>query len=282
MANSLSLKDPATPGEQLFDYLLNHERRYGFQVLRMVTSSGTSDAVDPPNTEYVLAKQWPFKALQRDFGDVKQLDDYDVTLLVAHDPPSPGDDLLRLTLKYYVILSSKREYYPRLLVEKKPGKFRTVSTATLVKAASAPPLETTNSSETNQIIVEEQQKVNEPSPSEIPTDLQQQNVPDAPLSVSNPEVSFIKRKESNVSLTAVPEENRTSPSSAAAVAAAAVAAAAAAVKHPAMRSPMFIRQEVINYLGKSIDIYLNYNYNLISIYLFFQVITLSMSKICNR
>jgi len=261
VVNTLSLKDAATPGEQLFDYLLNHERRYGFQVLRMVSSSADAINNDPPNTEYVLAKQWPFKALQRDSGDMKQMDDYDVTLLVAHDPPAPGDDPLRLALKYYVVLSSKREYYPRLIVEKKPGKFRTVSTATLIKAASAPPLDSTpTSSRTPRTIAEEQQEqepqqaqINEPSSDPLSTGSQQQ---DAPLSVSNPEVSFIKRKESCVSLTAVPEENRTSPSSAAAVAAAAVAAAAAAVKHPAMRSPMFIRQEVINYLGNFINHYL--------------------------
>ena len=258
VVNTLSLKDVATPGEQLFDYLLNHERRYGFQVLRMVSSPADAINNDPPNTEYVLAKQWPFKALQRDSGDVKQMDDYDVTLLVAHDPPAPGDDPLKLTLKYYVVLSSKREYYPRLLVEKKPGKFRTVSTATLIKAASAPPLDSTpTSSAMSRTIAEEQQEqepqqqINEPSPDPLSTDSQQ---PDAPLSVSNPEMSFIKRKESCVSLMAVPEENRTSPSSAAAVAAAAVAAAAAAVKHPAMRSPMFIRQEVINYLGINLTI----------------------------
>ncbi len=69
------------------------------------------------------------------------------------------------------------------------------------------------------------------------------------LSVSNPEVSFIQRKEVHpITSTVVLEENRTSPAGAAAVAAAA-AAAAAAVKHTNMRSPMFIRQEVINYLG---------------------------------
>ena len=68
------------------------------------------------------------------------------------------------------------------------------------------------------------------------------------LSASNPEVSFFQRKEAStasasaVNLAAVPEENR-NPQSAAA------ACAAAAVKHPTMRSPMFIRQEVINYLG---------------------------------
>ena len=70
------------------------------------------------------------------------------------------------------------------------------------------------------------------------------------LSVSNPEVSFVQRKESIIVNAVVPEENRTSPAGAAAVAAAA-AAAAAAVKHTDMRSPMFIRQEVINYLGIS-------------------------------
>jgi FtsZ-interacting cell division protein ZipA len=71
------------------------------------------------------------------------------------------------------------------------------------------------------------------------------------LSVSNPEVSFAQRKESIIVNAVVPEENRTSPAGAAAVAAAA-AAGAAAVKHTDMRSPMFIRQEVINYLGISI------------------------------
>ena len=62
MSNSLSLKDPATPGEQLFNYLLSHERRYGFHVLRMVSSSGETDDV---TTEFVLAKQWTYKSMQR-------------------------------------------------------------------------------------------------------------------------------------------------------------------------------------------------------------------------
>lgn len=68
----------------------------------------------------------------RDFTELKQMDDYDVTLLVAHD--QVGDDPLTLFLKYFVIMSSKRDFYPRLLVEKKPGKFRTVSTATPVQS----------------------------------------------------------------------------------------------------------------------------------------------------
>lgn len=67
------------------------------------------------------------------------------------------------------------------------------------------------------------------------------------LSVSNPEVSFIKRPEIPIESSIVVEETRTSPAGAAAIAAA--AAAAAGVKHNDMRSPMFIRQEVINYLG---------------------------------
>lgn len=241
MSNSLSLKDPATPGEQLFNYLLSHERRYGFHVLRMVSSSGETDDI---TTEFVLAKQWTYKSMQRDFTELKQMDDYDVTLLVAHD--QVGDDPLTLFLKYFVIMSSKRDFYPRLLVEKKPGKFRTVSTATPVKAASAPPLESGNriAEETLGQPLTVKQMTNEDSIA-ISIDPQEKILDQ--LSVSNPEMSLIQRKDSAVSLTAVPEETRTSPS--AAVAAAAAAAAAAAVKHPNMRSPMFIRQEVINYLG---------------------------------
>lgn len=55
-----------------------------------------------------------------------------------------------------------------------------------------------------------------------------------------PNSETLKRKESSANLEAVPEENR-APS--------ATAVAMAAVKNPTMRSPMFIRQEVINYLG---------------------------------
>lgn len=68
--------------------------------------------------------------IHRDIGDYKQTDDYDVTMLVAHDPVA--EDPMALSIRYYVILTSKREYYPRLVIEKKPGKFRTVSTVTPV------------------------------------------------------------------------------------------------------------------------------------------------------
>ena len=132
-----------------------------------------------------------------------------------------------------------------------------------MKAASAPPLETVDrvadDSDSN---AASSQGVQQSSSSdhgkisksniELPlTDKERKTPTPELLSVSNPEVSFIQRKEVNSIVNAVvPEENRTSPAGAAAVAAAA-AAAAAAVKHTNMRSPMFIRQEVINYLGIS-------------------------------
>ena len=68
--------------------------------------------------------------IYRDGSDTKQADEYDVTLLVTHEPPTVVDDNYTLVLKYYVILSSKKEVYPRLLAEKKSGKFRTVSKVT--------------------------------------------------------------------------------------------------------------------------------------------------------
>jgi hypothetical protein len=72
-----------------------------------------------------------FNFLRREYGDLKHADDYDVTLLVSHE--SVCEDPMTIFIKFYVIMTSKREYYPRLLMEKKPGKFRTVSTATPVK-----------------------------------------------------------------------------------------------------------------------------------------------------
>jgi hypothetical protein len=73
----------------------------------------------------------PVTFFRREYGDLKHADDYDVTLLVSHE--SVNKDPMTIFIKFYVIMTSKREYYPRLLMEKKPGKFRTVSTATPVK-----------------------------------------------------------------------------------------------------------------------------------------------------
>lgn len=110
--------------------------------------------------------------------------------------------------------------------------------------------------DSTQVVEKEPASVDQPKISKSNLDLQltdkERKTPTPELlSVSNPEVSFVQRKESIIVNAVVPEENRTSPAGAAAVAAAA-AAAAAAVKHTDMRSPMFIRQEVINYLGISI------------------------------
>jgi FtsZ-interacting cell division protein ZipA len=110
--------------------------------------------------------------------------------------------------------------------------------------------------DSTQVVEKEPASVDQPKISKSNLDLQladkERKTPTPELlSVSNPEVSFAQRKESIIVNAVVPEENRTSPAGAAAVAAAA-AAAAAAVKHTDMRSPMFIRQEVINYLGISI------------------------------
>lgn len=66
VTHTLCLKDSATPGESLYEYVLNHDQRYGLKVFRMVTSTSTNDS-DEVTTEYVLAKQWPFRNFQRCF-----------------------------------------------------------------------------------------------------------------------------------------------------------------------------------------------------------------------
>ncbi len=62
VTSTVSLCDPATAGEHLFNYLLSHERRYGLQVLRMVS---TLPYTDETTTEFVLTKQWTLKAVYR-------------------------------------------------------------------------------------------------------------------------------------------------------------------------------------------------------------------------
>ena len=61
-------------------------------------------------------------------------DDYDVGLVIAHDAPSGarGLDLERASLKlrYWVILTNKRDVFPKLKLEKKLGVFKSSSTRT--------------------------------------------------------------------------------------------------------------------------------------------------------
>ncbi|PSN35424.1 hypothetical protein C0J52_13195, partial [Blattella germanica] len=135
----LSVNEVTTPARQLFNYLLCHEKDYGMEVFRMVPvpvavvtdADGVEYDVDSDDNEYVLVQlESTPHVTYKDVHDMKHTDDFDATLIVAHDREDESD-LNSLHIKYYIILTSRRELYPKLEVERKLGKFCTVSTASV-------------------------------------------------------------------------------------------------------------------------------------------------------
>ncbi|XP_069157334.1 KICSTOR complex protein SZT2 isoform X2 [Procambarus clarkii] len=131
-SGKVTIADTGTPGEQLYNYLLAREKQYRMRVLRM------TPVIHDPNalmqyTEFILVHTKTCRVHYKDANDQRVSDEYDVTLLVSHN--TSGELHVGnmhpniLHLNFYVILTSTREMYPNRILEKKMGKFRTVSTA---------------------------------------------------------------------------------------------------------------------------------------------------------
>jgi len=131
---AIEIPTQAVSPVQLFNYLLSHEKQYGMNVIRM------EPVLIDPNTEfdneYVLIKLSQHRVSFKDPQDMRRTDDFDVSLILSYDNcplgmPDKDKDVLRL--KYFVLMTSKRELYPMYGVEKKLGKFKTVSTSQSLK-----------------------------------------------------------------------------------------------------------------------------------------------------
>uniref|UniRef100_T1IR37 A-kinase anchor protein 2 C-terminal domain-containing protein n=1 Tax=Strigamia maritima TaxID=126957 RepID=T1IR37_STRMM len=117
-----------TPAYLVYDHLLNHDKLYGMRVLRMVPF--VQDHDQDVDNEYVLVQISHKKVSYKDGNEMRRTDDFDISLLISHDKtPRDDSDQFTLVLKYFIILTSRRELYPRAVVDKKLGKFRTVATA---------------------------------------------------------------------------------------------------------------------------------------------------------
>jgi hypothetical protein len=119
-ADTITIKNLVTEGKQLYDYLLTNVDQYDFKVLDMDKGDG--------EVEYILVQVTSNPHVSyKDSQDREHTDDFEITLVVYNLclPYSPTDNILHL--KYYLILTSKREIYPKSEVEPKLGKFRTVS-----------------------------------------------------------------------------------------------------------------------------------------------------------
>ncbi|XP_033214181.1 KICSTOR complex protein SZT2-like isoform X2 [Belonocnema kinseyi] len=119
----ITLSNLATPARTLYSYLLSHEKAYGMQVFSM-----SDESEEGQDSEYVLVKLQSTPLVSYcDAQDTKYTDDFDVALIVSRLDEFPHSESNEITLKYYLMLTSKRELYPkRDLENNKLGKFRTV------------------------------------------------------------------------------------------------------------------------------------------------------------
>ncbi|XP_037091097.1 KICSTOR complex protein SZT2-like [Pollicipes pollicipes] len=114
----------STTPDQLYNYLLTHEKRYKMRVLRMIPlfeDSGEETTED----EYVLV-QLNQREVRR-AEPAQQPVVYDLALVVSRDLADPAADT-RLRLKFYVLMTS-RDIYPKVFIERKFENYRRVDTA---------------------------------------------------------------------------------------------------------------------------------------------------------
>ncbi|XP_018338951.1 PREDICTED: protein SZT2-like [Trachymyrmex septentrionalis] len=119
----ITIRDIAIPARTLYSYLLSHEKVYGMRVFVM-----SGEFQESHDNEYVLIKLQSTPSVSYcDAHDIKCTDDFDVALIVSRMEQSSQIEKTEITLKYYLMLTSKRELYPKREVENnKLGKFRTV------------------------------------------------------------------------------------------------------------------------------------------------------------
>ncbi|KAF4533500.1 hypothetical protein B566_EDAN000985 [Ephemera danica] len=124
-SDSVCVTNTSTPAGQLYSFLWTHEDLYQMEVFSMCPE--TECCMD---NEYVLVQlKNTHPVTYKDNHDMKQTDDFDVTLIVAHENID-GSGSNTLHLKYFIILTSRREHYPKHVIERKLGKFCTVPLAT--------------------------------------------------------------------------------------------------------------------------------------------------------
>lgn len=123
----VTLEEVQTPSQVLFNYILGHDKLYRMKVIRMAPFNPVTGCTED-TSEYVLVhNSWSRKVSYRssDRGEDHQttepptqtLDEFDLTLVIAHDYPSSSREFVPssqgLRIKYYIVLTSRRELYPK-------------------------------------------------------------------------------------------------------------------------------------------------------------------------
>ncbi|KAI4886625.1 hypothetical protein NFI96_012743, partial [Prochilodus magdalenae] len=122
---SFSISTGMITAHQLYNYITDHAGTYGMKPLRMSkTAVVTDNKKGTPSAdlhEYALVALWNSSGTYKDLEGLRHHDDFDVSLLVCHnaapfEEQSEGERHL-LRLRYYVIMTSQRELFPRLTAD---------------------------------------------------------------------------------------------------------------------------------------------------------------------
>ncbi|XP_075688770.1 LOW QUALITY PROTEIN: KICSTOR complex protein SZT2 [Rhinoderma darwinii] len=132
----LSVPTEIIAAHQLYNYIADHASTYHMKPLRMVRpsvlgSNGKKSSGAEQN-EYGLVSAWNSSGLYKDSEGAQHHDDFDVSLLVCHSA-APFEEQTEqerhvLRLRFYVIMTSQRELFPRLTADmrrfKKPPRLQ--------------------------------------------------------------------------------------------------------------------------------------------------------------
>uniref|UniRef100_A0A3P8U7F2 SZT2 subunit of KICSTOR complex n=1 Tax=Amphiprion percula TaxID=161767 RepID=A0A3P8U7F2_AMPPE len=120
---SFSISTGMITAHQLYNYITDHASTYGMKPLRMSKAAVATDNKKgmPELHEYALVALWNSSGTYKDLEGLHHHDDFDVSLVVCHnaapfEEQSDGERHL-LRLRFYVIMTSQRELFPRLTAD---------------------------------------------------------------------------------------------------------------------------------------------------------------------
>ncbi|KAK5869415.1 hypothetical protein PBY51_024133 [Eleginops maclovinus] len=120
---SFSISTGMITAHQLYNYITDHASTYGMKPLRMSKAAVSTDNKKgtPDLHEYALVALWNSSGSYKDLEGLHHHDDFDVSLVVCHnaapfEEQSDGERHL-LRLRFYVIMTSQRELFPRLTAD---------------------------------------------------------------------------------------------------------------------------------------------------------------------
>ncbi|XP_041064757.1 KICSTOR complex protein SZT2 isoform X7 [Carcharodon carcharias] len=122
---TIALSTNMTTAHQLYNYITDHASTYGMKPLRMsrtaMSMDGRKGTQNTEMHEYALVALWNRSGSYKDSEGIRHHDEFDVSLLVCHSAgpfeEQPETERNMLRLRFYVIMTSCRELFPRLTAD---------------------------------------------------------------------------------------------------------------------------------------------------------------------